>query len=65
MAASMIVEIESGTCAGIRNRHNGYYAGDFSDVPRRTQSQLAAMVTLCRVPEQPNHPADRRLTAAG
>ncbi len=30
MAASLIIESESGTCAGWVHRHNGYYAGDFS-----------------------------------
>jgi len=36
MAASMIVEIESGTYqARARHPHNGYYAGDFSREPFR------------------------------
>ncbi|HET7278585.1 MAG TPA: hypothetical protein VFJ22_10940 [Dermatophilaceae bacterium] len=31
MAASLIIEEESGTYTGrIRHAHNGYYAGDFS-----------------------------------
>jgi hypothetical protein len=29
MAASIIVENESGVCAGRVHAHNGYYAGDF------------------------------------
>lgn len=29
MAASRIVELESGTWTGRRHSHNGYYAGDF------------------------------------
>ena len=57
MAASLLIESESGTWTGTTNTHNGYYAGDFSEAPRLTQSQLAAMNTLCRVPEQsqPHH----------
>ena len=35
MAASILVEQESGTWTGRINRHNGYYAGDFS-APRTT-----------------------------
>jgi hypothetical protein len=30
MAASIFVELESGTSAGRVHPHNGYYAGDFS-----------------------------------
>jgi hypothetical protein len=34
MAASLLIEEESGTYTGrIRHRHNGYYAGDFSQTP--------------------------------
>lgn len=29
MAASMIVEIESGTSSGLSRQHNGYFAGEF------------------------------------
>jgi hypothetical protein len=29
MAASISIELESGTCAGRVHPHNGYYAGDF------------------------------------
>jgi hypothetical protein len=29
MAASLIIEEESGTCRGWVHPHNGYYAGDF------------------------------------
>ena len=46
MAASLIIEVESGPCTGWVHPHNGYYAGDFSDVPLPTQSQLAALMTL-------------------
>ena len=30
MAATIFVEVESGTCSGRMHPHNGYYAGDFS-----------------------------------
>ena len=30
MAASILVEEEHGTYVGAPHRHNGYYAGDFS-----------------------------------
>jgi hypothetical protein len=53
MAASLIREEESGTSTGKHHPHNGYYAGDFSDVPLPTQSQLAALMTLRRFPAQP------------
>ena len=33
MAASLIIEEESGTWTGSIHPHNGYYAGDFSAVP--------------------------------
>lgn len=34
MAASRFIEEESGTCTPrVRRRHNGYYAGDFSQAP--------------------------------
>lgn len=32
MAASIPVEEESGTYTGRQRRHNGYYAGDFSQL---------------------------------
>lgn len=35
MAASRIIEEETGTWSGLRHKHNGYYAGDFSDAPFR------------------------------
>ena len=57
MAASLIIEEESGTWTGSIHPHNGYYAGDYSDVPPSTQSQLAALMTLCRdlAQPQPHH----------
>jgi hypothetical protein len=53
MAASLIIEIESGTWTGEIHPHNGYYAGDFSDVPPATQSQLAELMTQCGETAQP------------
>jgi hypothetical protein len=53
MAASLIIEEESGTWTGSIHPHNGYYAGDFSDVPPLTQSQLDALMTVCRDATQP------------
>ena len=29
----MLIELETGTYTGQARRHNGYYAGDFSDTP--------------------------------
>lgn len=57
MAASLIIEEESGTCTGWVHPHNGYYAGDFSDVLMATWSELTATMKLRRVPAQPQpHP---------
>ena len=49
MASSRFIEEESGTYSGqIRHAHNGYFAGDFSRVPR-TGSGLSAAYTTGRV----------------
>lgn len=67
MAASLIIEEESGTWTGWIHPHNGYYAGDFSDVPPPTQSQLAALMTLDGVPAQPqphHSPGEKPRTGA-
>jgi len=45
MAASRIIEQESGTFTGRLHRHNGYYAGDFSD--RSSEARSSAV---------PHHP---------
>lgn len=44
MAATIIVEMESGTCSGRVHPHNGYYAGDFSTqrYPRPGTGQRAS-----------------------
>ena len=55
MAASRFIEQETGTYTGFRRQHNGYYAGDFTDVPPTTQSQLDALMTVCRELAQPQH----------
>ena len=33
MAATLIIEVETGTYVGSPHPHNGYYAGDFSRFP--------------------------------
>jgi len=48
MAAALILEQDSGTWTGSIHPHNGYYAGDFSDVPPLTPSQLDTLMTVCR-----------------
>jgi hypothetical protein len=55
MPASLIVEQDSGTWTGSIHPHNGYYAGDFSDVPPATQGQLAALMSLCPDPARRDH----------
>ncbi|UUZ60753.1 hypothetical protein [Nocardioides sp. B-3] len=40
------IEEHSGTYAGTRRRHNGYYAGDFSGSRMRTVSELATLATI-------------------
>ena len=54
MAASIIIEKESGTYSRPIHPHNGYYAGDFSTprAPRRT-----ATADSVRVPLALLHPA--------
>ena len=41
MAASRIIEQESGTFTGRLHPHNGYYAGDFSAPSYETRSNAA------------------------
>lgn len=50
MAASLIVEEESGTYDRSPHAHNGYFAGDFSDQPMLTNIQLAALTALSGKP---------------
>ena len=38
MAALIAIETEQGTYVGVEHPHNGYYAGDFSQVPKSTSS---------------------------
>jgi hypothetical protein len=40
------IEEDSGTYTGTRRRHNGYYAGDFTDTPMRTATELAELSKL-------------------
>lgn len=42
MAATRIIEEETGTWTGGRHRHNGYCAGEFSNAPFRPLGPLAA-----------------------
>lgn len=53
-----IIEEETGTYAGSRRRHNGYYAGDFSRTPMRTAHELAALADL-RPPTFPRPSGNR------
>ena len=50
MAASLIVEEESGTYDRTPHAHNGYYAGDFTHQPMLTNTQLAALTALPGMP---------------
>jgi hypothetical protein len=43
---SFIVEEEHGTYTSARQRHNGYYAGDFTHTRMRTASELAVLTRL-------------------
>jgi len=45
MAASIAVEVETGTITSVRIRHNGYYAGDF----------VSTRPTNLSTPRQPRH----------
>ena len=50
MAATIFVEMESGTCSGRVHPHNGYYAGDFNTqrhpTPGTTQRGSSAPTPL-------------------
>ena len=48
MTSYLISEEETGTYSGPVHPHNGYYAGDFRDVPMATRAQLAAITALAR-----------------
>ena len=58
MAAALILEQESGIWTGSSHPHNGYYAGDFSDVPPLTRNELDDLMTVCHdvVQRQPHQP---------
>ena len=43
---SFTIEEERGTFTRQTRAHNGYYAGDFSQVPMPTPRQLSAMTQL-------------------
>jgi hypothetical protein len=40
------IEEDSGTYTGSIHPHNGYYAGDFTRIPTRMASQIAALANL-------------------
>ena len=44
--SGFMVEEEQGTFTRTARRHDGYYAGDFREVPMATPRQLAALVSL-------------------
>jgi hypothetical protein len=46
MTEMFTIEEESGTYTGSRHRHNGYYAGDFSQTRVRTPRELMALANL-------------------
>ena len=48
MAASLIIEEESGTYTGQVHPHNGYYAGDFWDRPNDAQASTPAVTGIRR-----------------
>lgn len=46
MTEMLTIEEESGTYTGRLRRHNGYYAGDFSQTPMATAEELSALTRL-------------------
>ena len=44
--SAIMVEEEQGTFTRTAHRHNGYYAGDFSQVPMATPRQLSELTAL-------------------
>ena len=43
MAGSLVIEEESGIYSGRSHPHNGYYAGDFSALPVRTDLSISTL----------------------
>ena len=59
MAASRIIEEESGIYRGHRiHRHNGYYAGDFSQSSRTGSERHGSHAAVAHQAQGPRHPAD-------
>ena len=52
---SFTIEEERGTFTGTPRQHNGYYAGDFSQVRMRTAPELAILTKMQR-PVTRTHP---------
>ena len=44
------IEEDSGTFTGSLRRHNGYYAGDFTQNPMCTAGELSALAKLWPLP---------------
>lgn len=57
MAASIIIEQESGTDTHRMHPHNGYYAGDFSTPTPRTARRTAAGLPSAAPPRFPQRMA--------
>ena len=53
MATSLIIEEEHGTYVGFVHRHNGYYAGDFSQLSATSGPLGAPAVSRSRAPATP------------
>jgi len=50
MTARIAIEEERGTFVGSRHPHNGYYAGDFRNVPTRANSRTREVRVLSTLP---------------
>ena len=54
---SFTIEEDRGTYERTSHRHDGYYAGDFSQVPMASPQQLAALIRLCPAGSTTHHPS--------
>lgn len=57
---SFIIEEQSGTFTGTLHRHNGYYAGDFTQTRGRTAPELAVLTRLVPRTAPPRRPLSHR-----
>jgi hypothetical protein len=46
MTEMFTIEEDRGSYTGSLRRHNGYYAGDFTEHPMRTASELSALAKV-------------------